>query len=543
MSGTKVLSKITTVASGHRKIWVGAGVLTSAILASVAVGAPPLSVLFAVFTNDNGTVQTASSDPSTLNNSNPFFDPFIGTNGQSCQTCHQPSIGITVSVPFIQNAFNATKDGPGPLDPLFRPNDTANNPSTNFFSKDDKAYSLILNLGVVRIGKPLPTGANAPDFTVVAADAATNEMFAAPDTFPLTTDPQHPGVPSLSVFRRPLVNTNVNFDSAVLWDGRANISNMPAQVKGAIQTLLLGADNGNNITLTDTAIANFMTGVFTDQKSSSFAGLGPGFTGGAGNLTAVGATGGVLNLLALSQSKSRPCVFDEDTPPDLTPFVAAVATPTSCTQVVVGGQIVGGPPTFTLFDTWANLPFNPGNKDRLSVARGQAVFNTALGSDDNGKPIGCVFCHTVPNLGNNASAGADGFKRIGTDSLDILMRTKAKATTPAEAQMMQDMIDRVGLLPQYCLRPNTDTSGTPCGSAADDVVTTDPGRALVTGRMADVGMFKPPILRNLAVRSPYFHAGAAQDIQHLINFYNLRFGLGLTADQQADLAKFIDTSL
>src|SRR5215472_1197260 len=278
MSGTKVLSKITTVASGHRKIWVGAGVLTSAILASVAVGAPPLSVLFAVFTNDNGTVQTASSDPSTLNNSNPFFDPFIGTNGQSCQTCHQPSIGITVSVPFIQNAFNATKDGPGPLDPLFRPNDTANNPSTNFFSKDDKAYGLILNLGVVRIGKPLPTGANAPDFTVVAADAATNEMFAAPDTFPLTTDPQQPGVPSLSVFRRPLVNTNVNFDSAVLWDGRADISHLggvnpppaPAfQVQGAIQTLLLG--KGNNATVND-SIANFMTGVYTDQKSSDIAG-------------------------------------------------------------------------------------------------------------------------------------------------------------------------------------------------------------------------------------------------------------------------------
>src|SRR5271169_5090432 len=46
--------------------------------------------------------------------------------------------------------------------------------------------SLILNLGVVRIGKTVPTGA-AADFTVVAADAATNEEFAAPDSFPLMT--------------------------------------------------------------------------------------------------------------------------------------------------------------------------------------------------------------------------------------------------------------------------------------------------------------------------------------------------------------------
>ena len=76
-----------------------------------------------------------------------------------------------------------------------------------------------------------------------------------------------------------------------------------------------------------------------------------------------------------------------------------------------------------------------------------------------------------------------------------------------------------------------------------DVLTTDPGRALVTGHIADAGMFKPPILRDLAVRSPYFHAGAAQDIEHLINFYNLRFGFGLTAEEQTDLANFIDTSL
>ena len=103
-------------------------------------------------------------------------------------------------------------------------------------------------------------------------------------------------------------------------------------------------------------------------------------------------------------------MFDEDTPtPDITPFVEAVATPDSCTRVVVGGELANppGPPTFTLFDAWANLPKNRDNAGRLSVARGQAVFNKT----------GCVNCHTVPNLGNNGSAGAAGFKNIGTDSL------------------------------------------------------------------------------------------------------------------------------
>jgi cytochrome c peroxidase len=72
------------------------------------------------------------------------------------------------------------------------------------------------------------------------------------------------------------------------------------------------------------------------------------------------------------------------------------------------------------------------------------------------------------------------------------------------------------------------------------VVTTDPGRALVTGHIADSGSFKPPILRNLASRSPYYHAGAAPDIQHLVNYYNLRFGFGLTAQEKADLANFVE---
>jgi cytochrome c peroxidase len=521
------------------KTWgAGAAVVLTTILASVTVAGAAI-VLFGVFKNDTGTVQTQSSDPSTLNASNAFFDPSIGTNGQACVTCHQPSVGITVSVDFINQAFNATSGGTGLLDPLFRPNDTANNPSTNSLSKNPADYSLILNLGVIRIGKTVPTGA-AADFTVVAADAETNTMFAAGDTqngqphnmFPLMNDPQHPGTPTLSVFRRPLVNTNVNFDSSVLWDGRENISAMNVQVQHAIQTLLLGAGNNNGV---NTAIADFMTGVFTDQKSSNV----------AGSVTALGATGGVGNLLALSESPSRPCVFDEDTPtPDLTPFVLAVSDITKCTPVVARPN--SG--TFNLFSSWANLPNVPGQGGRLSIARGEVVFNTAIatrGEDvfNTAGPNGCVSCHSVNNLGNNAQAGSAGFFDIGTDSLVTLNTVKATATTPAEAQMVQDMIDRVSQLPLYCLRPKTDMSGTPCGSDATDVVTTDPGRALVTGLIADSGKFKPPILRNLAVRSPYYHAGAAQDIEHLVNYYNLRFGFQLTDQEKIDLANFIDTGL
>ena len=84
------------------------------------------------------------------------------------------------------------------------------------------------------------------------------------------------------------------------------------------------------------------------------------------------------------------------------------------------------------------------------------------------------------------------------------------------------------------------TGTSACGTDATDVVTTDPGRALVSGLIADAGLFKPPILRDLAVRAPFFHAGAAPDMHHLVTFYNLRFNFGLTAAQQADLVNFLN---
>ena len=70
--------------------------------------------------------------------------------------------------------------------------------------------------------------------------------------------------------------------------------------------------------------------------------------------------------------------------------------------------------------------------------------------------------------------------------------------------------------------------------------TTDPARAMVTGKIADVGKFKPPILRGIAARSPYFHAGLAIAIDDVINFYNARFSIGLTDTEHLDLASFLE---
>src|SRR5260370_15904728 len=536
MTRPRMFPKALAVTFNRRKFCVSpvAAVLT-VVLLSAAIAAAGIAELFAVFQDDSGTGLTATAD-STLNGTNPFFDPSIGTNGQACVTCHEPDTGITITVPFINSRFTAT----GGTDPLFRPNDTANNPSLLLSSHTADDYSVFLALGTARIGEQVQQAATPNDFTVVAANDATNAKFAAPDMFPLITDPQHPGVATLFIFRRTLVNVNVNFDSSVLWDGRANISNMPAQVNGAIKTLLLGA--GGDATVNN-AIVNFMTGVYTAQKSDN----------AAGQLDALGATGGVDNLIALSQSASRPCVFDRDSPtPDITPFVEAVATSSSCTPVVPGsfnfspggmGTPANGGHTFTLFEAWENLsPNNAINMARLSIARGEKIFNTrtAVG----GHCSSCTGCHSVPNVGNNPSANF--MIREGHDSPTILAGLKAAALASGdanateEAQQIQDMIDRASLLPFYCLRPTSDTSGTPCGADAVDKLTTDPARALVTGHIANTGAQKPPILRNLAVRPPFFHNGDAVDMQHLVTFYKFFLNMSLSQQDAQDLVNFLN---
>ncbi len=68
--------------------------------------------------------------------------------------------------------------------------------------------------------------------------------------------------------------------------------------------------------------------------------------------------------------------------------------------------------------------------------------------------------------------------------------------------------------------------------------TTDPGRALLTGRWRDIGKFKGPVLRGLAACAPYFHNGLAADLGEVVEFYDTRFSVGFTGQEKADLIAF-----
>jgi hypothetical protein len=175
------------------------------------------------------------------------------------------------------------------------------------------------------------------------------------------------------------------------------------------------------------------------------------------------------------------------------------------------------PSIFNLFAAWASSP----SASRASIARGEVLFNskpiTISGvagiNDVAGLPASfsgtCGTCHDTPNVGDHSVSAP---LNIGVGDV----------TSPLD----------VSYLPVFTLVNNT-TGAT--------VQTTDPGRAVITGKWADIGKLKGPILRGLASRAPYFHNGSAASLSDVLVFYNKRFNIGFTAQEEADLIAFLNT--
>jgi len=158
----------------------------------------------------------------------------------------------------------------------------------------------------------------------------------------------------------------------------------------------------------------------------------------------------------------------------------------------------------------------------------------------------CASCHATSNIGNfplispnNAEPNASLFVRLGLDSPEGL------AAIAAQDSRIRTFVQRTANLPVYSLT----APGCPASAVFDprtgqpipgsELHSTDPGRALVTGKCEDFGAFKPPILRGLASRAPYFHNGAAATLDDIVNFYDAIFAAGLTTQEHNDLVAFL----
>jgi len=463
--------------------------LTAALFATAVAGhddAPRTMPNMLPVPNASGFAATYST-AGAIDLTNPFFQS-LGANGRSCASCHQPDDAWTVTPGRLRARFDATLG----TDPVFRLNDGAVSPRADVSTVKARrsAYAMLLAKGVFRVGIGVPADA---EFDLIAVD----------DPYGFATASE------LSLFRRPLPAANLDFLSAVMWDGRETFFDLesPECLLGTTKCFASMrfdlAHQANDATvghaealapLSDEqreAIVAFETTLFVAQI----------FDDEAGELTAQKATGGPRFL---SRQKFYFGIND-----------------------VVSGDYRThtpfDPDVFHFYDAWDTLDHggeDAGRREaRRAVARGQRLFNrapiTITGvkglNDDFSVPVlqgTCTTCHDAPGAGNHSVPAP----------LDIGIVAASRRTPD---------------MPLYTLRHKEPPFET--------IAVTDPGRALVTGKWNDIGKFKGPILHALAARPPYFHDGSASNLEAVVEFYDTRFAIGLSAQEKRDLVAFLRT--
>ena len=422
---------------------------------------------------------TSYATSGSIDTNNPFFKNF-GTNGRTCSSCHRPENSWTITPTSLVTRFNATNG----LDPVFNAFDGTNCQTSDqsTLTARQQASSLLLKKGLIRIGMKMP----AAEFSI--------EVEKDPYGCALTTDSN--GNMIVSVYRRPLPSANVVFLSTVMWDGRENAPGR--SINDDLVSQANDATLGHAQALASPSpeqlqqIVSFQQGLFVAQSKDNL----------AGPLDGNKAGGGPANL-----STQNFFIGIND------PFITS---PPFSSEV------------FTLYQAWQNI--NQGTSkyiaQRRLIAQGAEIFNNrsiaitgVAGLNDvtgaatiNGF---CTTCHDSPNVGNHSVSAP---LNIGV--------TEAAAVAPLD----------VADLPIFVLRCNTSNF---FGQTV--FRTTDPGRALVSGKCADIGKTKGPILRGLAARAPFFHNGSAATLKDAVTFYNNRYSMSLTEQDKAALVAFLNS--
>lgn len=481
------------------------------------------------FSNPNGASQTYSTTGGGIDETGPFFQS-LGTNGRSCSTCHQPINGMSVSALNVQLRFLLSEGH----DPIFRTVDGSNcdhNIDVSTLAGKRSAYSLLLSRALIRIAIAVPATA---DYRVVSV----NNPYGCNETN------------VISMYRRPLPATNLRFLSAVMFDGRESsaatgttkilYSNYPNSLLSDLAHQAVDATLGHAQGIPpgptpeqQQAIVNFEMALSTAQAFSTTAGL----------LNRQGANGGPLPLTTQ-------------------PFFISINSSVNFlipTLEQPGGLVTPGDGQFTpaiinIFDAWKNLPSCSGgieengdcdngrNVARAAIARGQAVFNSkpinitgVAGINDDllagGLVSGgiaslqgtCGTCHDTPNVGNHSFPTP---LNIGTGD-----------PSPSNSSISLGGLD-ISYLPSITVCKTDPATGL---ASSNCKTTTDLGQALIDGKFDHVGKIKGPILRGLSARAPFFHNGSAQTLLDVVQFYENRFGLVLTSQEESDLVAFLSS--
>jgi len=492
-----------------RKKW---SLIAAILLLAMGATAMVIPNLFP-FPDPTGIVSTYDTNGPINENTTAFFQS-LGTNGRSCGTCHVAANAMGLSTQNVQERFFLTQGS----DPLFAAVDGANCPDSS--TNDPATHSLLLKSGLIRIPITLPA---KTQFTIKAV--------VDPYGCAITTDATS-GLQTVSVYRRPLPTTNLRFLSTIMFDGRetiAPLNNSATFQANLTSDLMHQAVDATNIHAQaavpptieqQTDIVNFELGLFSAQFADYRAGL----------LNQYGALGGAPNLAATNY---YPGINDS-----------------------LGADPSGAkfnPTGMTLFSSWANLtPDSFWDRDRQDIAAGEVIFNSqpltitnVRGLNDNPAlaaalgvsvpiesfPGTCTTCHDTPNVGNHSlplpldiGTGHDLAQETDTQIANGLAQLSFPAVPVYEIDGCPNPFAPAGQ-----------------GGAPYVIYTTDPGKGLVTGNCGDVNRTKGPILRGLAARAPYFHNGAARDLNEVVNFYEQRFQMNLTDTQKRQLIAFLNS--
>jgi hypothetical protein len=183
-------------------------------------------------------------------------------------------------------------------------------------------------------------------------------------------------------------------------------------------------------------------------------------------------------------------------------------------------------PVFGLFDAWKGNDYY-----RNSIARGAKIFMfrqfwlrdaAHINSIGLGNPLKrtCATCHNAQMTGQDLSAG---WVDVGTTNYP----TWTEPGTWAESAELPVF--------KITCRPDAD----PHPYLGRVIYTTDPGRALISGRCVDVGSIVMQQMRGLAARPPYFSNGSAKNLREVVDFYDRRFDMKLSETEKDDLANFL----
>jgi cytochrome c peroxidase len=240
-----------------------------------------------------------------------------------------------------------------------------------------------------------------------------------------------------------------------------------------------------------------------DQDTDGIASVHDGLTHQAsGNITGAqqGAPGSPETIEAI--------VAFEQTLRFAQQFASGAGSLTSC-GALGGAENLSAQPAvagrFNLFDAWIGLvPGSCTNRSsdrrRAQIARGQELFNA---QNSNGRS--CNGCHSAQNNGSNING-----------TLFDIGASRVESRQPG--------------MPLYTVRNK---------ATLEVRQTTDPGRALKSGKWADMDRFKVPSLRGLSARAPYFHNGIAPTLNDVVLHYEHTLGFIFTPEEREDLVAFL----